>query len=178
MRGFFGIGTYQPKNETNSGTVFRTAQSYEANFVYTIGRKYTKQATDTGDATKNIPYFFYPSVDDLLNFRPRHTKIVCIELSEQARSLDNFCHPENAIYLLGNESYGIHQEVLDKSDFTVQISTPHSLCLNIAVAAGIVMYSRYLQMSRLTAKPIAQMPEVSSEDILKFTQQILHSQVP
>lgn len=162
MRGFFGIGTYQPKNETNTGTVFRSAQSFGANFVYTVGRKYSKQATDTADTTHQIPYFFYPTFQDLVNFKPRYTKIVCVEISEDARPLNNFFHPENAIYLLGNEAYGIHQEVLDKSDFVVKIPVPHELCLNVAVVGGIVMYSRNIQYSQFTAKPIKQEPEILS----------------
>lgn len=148
MRGFFGIGHYQPAHDTNVGTTHRTAMIYGASFLFTIGRKYSTQGSDTTKAHHSLPYYWYESFENLVENKPRGTKIVAVELSPKAISLDKFWHPSQAIYLLGNESYGIHQVVLEKCDYIVQIPTIKDICMNVATAGAILMYSRYCQMRK------------------------------
>ena len=146
MRGFYGIGILQPNSETNCGTLLRSAFSFGANFVYTVGRKYSKQCSDTCKTPLHIPLFFYEDFGQLLKQRPKHSKIVGVELSKKAITLPQFYHPECAIYLLGNEGYGIPQCILDKCDYVVEIPSIRPVCLNVATAGTVLMYSRLHQM--------------------------------
>lgn len=49
-RGYFGIGIYNPKTETNMGTLWRSAYNFGADFIFTIGMRYKKMGSDTAKA--------------------------------------------------------------------------------------------------------------------------------
>lgn len=137
-RGYFGIGIYHPKRSENIGSLWRTAHSFGADFLFTIGPRYHKQASDTSDATRHVPLFKYNSWEE---FR-RHTpgQIVCVEIDSKAEDLKSFKHPEQAVYVLGAEDYGIPPRYLEQYQ-TVKISGG-LYCLNVAVAGSIVLYDR------------------------------------
>jgi tRNA G18 (ribose-2'-O)-methylase SpoU len=52
-------------------------------------------------------------------------------------------HPERGIYILGNETVGLPQEILSRCNNIVKI--PTSFSLNVAIAGSIVLYDRMLQ---------------------------------
>ena len=54
MRGYFGIGIQNAKTDENIGTLWRSAFIMGASFIFTIGKRYKKQATDTPKSWKNI----------------------------------------------------------------------------------------------------------------------------
>ena len=63
-------------------------------------------------------------------------------LSEDSVDYRTLDKPENVLLVMGNEGQGISQQVADKADFRVHIPMPgQSESLNVAVAAGIVMFS-------------------------------------
>ena len=136
MRGYYGIGVYHPKHEVNIGTLWRSAREFGAAFLFTIGRRYNTQTK----AGRHIPLHHYDSFDDFLNHRPDGSLLVGIEQTEGARALEGFCHPPQALYLLGAEDDGLPAWVLKACNVVVQIDTARSL--NVAVAGSIVMYSR------------------------------------
>ena len=141
IRGYFGIGIYQPSNEYNQASLFRSAFCFNADYLFSIGRKYKKGPMDTVDATKHVPYHFFESFREFKENRPRHSKLVAVELTDNARDLCTFVHPEQAVYILGNESYGIHDKVINECDLVVKVPrTTH--CLNVAVTGAIVIYDR------------------------------------
>jgi tRNA(Leu) C34 or U34 (ribose-2'-O)-methylase TrmL len=142
MRGYFGIGIYHSKAEVNIGTLWRSAFIYDASFVFTIGRRYKKQASDTVKTWRHIPLLHFGSFDDLKNHGPYNCPIVCVETADKAVTLPRFSHPERAIYLLGAEDHGIPAEVMRGRSV---VAIPARLCLNVAVAGSIVMYDRYVK---------------------------------
>ena len=145
MRGYCGIGFYQARWDTNIGTGFRSAVCFGANFLYTIGHKYKKQSSDTCDSTRHLPYLHYEAYDDFIKRKPQDARIVCVEITDNARDLTKFCHPERALYLFGNETYGIHEKYL-RNHLVVKI--PTKLCLNVASSVGIVLYDRMLKQAK------------------------------
>lgn len=70
MRGYFGIGCWHPKYEQNIGTLFRSAVAFGAAYVFTVGRRYRKQASDTGNAMGVIPLYHFKDMDDLKKHLP------------------------------------------------------------------------------------------------------------
>lgn len=138
-RGYFGIGIILPKSECNVGGLFRSAQAFGASLVFTVGRRYQRQASDTGAATKHIPLFHYPDVDAMFGGLPKDCLLIAIEVTG-ALSLPSFSHPERAVYLLGPEDGSIPMVPLARAVATIRI--PSDRCLNVATAGSIVMYDR------------------------------------
>ncbi|MCG3203959.1 MAG: tRNA (cytidine(34)-2'-O)-methyltransferase [Elusimicrobia bacterium] len=140
MRGYYGIGIYHPKTTSNIGTLWRTAHAFNANHIFTIGRRYNRQASDTSGATGHIPLFEYESLAEFDRHIPKGCSVICIEKNSISRPLHNFVHPERAIYLLGAEDYGLPEEYMEHK--TVVEIPGGQFCLNVAVAGSIVIYDR------------------------------------
>ena len=140
MRGYCAIGIHQPRKAPNVGALWRTAHSFEAALMFTIGGDgYRRRATDTTDATKHVPYIAYPDFETFQAARPHGAALVCVETSG-GTSLWDFEHPESAVYLLGSEDRGLPDEVLALAPVVVRIDVP--LCLNVATAGALVLYDR------------------------------------
>ncbi|MBA4250967.1 MAG: rRNA methyltransferase [Chlorobiaceae bacterium] len=139
--GFFGIGIYGPKTESNFGTLWRTALIFNANFIFTIGKKFKRQSSDVHNTWAKIPLYTYENFDQLIENIPYSCRLVGVEISKDAIPIQDFVHPKRAIYLLGNETNGLTSDVQSKCHEI--ISLPGELSLNVAVAGSIVMYDRF-----------------------------------
>jgi len=140
MRGYFAIGIWHGKHAVNLGTLWRSAQGFGAAFVFTIGRRYKKQCSDTMAAVKHLPLLHFESLADLYAHLPYNCQLVGVELCETAGSLLSFEHPERCAYLLGAEDHGLSPETLGECHSIVRI--PDVGSLNVAVAGSIVMFHR------------------------------------
>ena len=136
MRGYYGIAVYQPKCEPNLGTMLRSAHNFGAAFIALIGARYRKQVTDTTDATRHVPLFAYEDMDDFLAHRTRDCGLGRCE-GDGRTALPAFTHHPRAIYLFGGEDKSVPAGVGERG---LRIETPY--CLNLAVAASVVMYDR------------------------------------
>ena len=137
---FFGIGIQNGKTPENLGVLWRTAQNLGAHFIFTIGKRYAHQASDTHNSVKSMPYYHYKDFDDFFNHLPKGVRIVSVEKTEKAENLEDFQHLRRCVYLLGAEDNGLTREAIDKSHFLVQF--PSTFSLNVAVAGSIVLYDR------------------------------------
>lgn len=137
MRGYFGVGIYNPSKASNLGSLFRSAQAFGANYIYTIGYKYKRDQADTGNSKANIPYFNFESVDEFI--AKRAGDIICVELLDKSIPLSKFSHPSKACYLLGNESTGIPVALTDRFPSVI---IPTQICLNVSVAGSVIMFDR------------------------------------
>ena len=142
--GFYGIGVYHPKVSENIGTLWRHAWLYGADFIFTVGRRYTKQATDTVKAPMMVPLYHYEDFDDFNDHLPFGCPIVCVELAPKAAALPDVTHPDRAAYLLGAEDHGIPAALLVGRQ-TIQIPAVRPQSMNVAVAGTLVMYDRFLK---------------------------------
>lgn len=145
-RGYFGIGIYHGKNADNIGTLWRSASILGADFIFTVGKRYHNQCTDTMKTPRHIPLFHFTDTDDFFRHIPYDCPVVAIELSNKSIPLDRYCHRERCIYLLGAEDHGIPDSVLDRCKDTVQIVGDY--CYNVSVAGSIVMYDRAIKRMR------------------------------
>lgn len=142
-KGYFAIGIYETKESTNVGTLWRSAQNFGADFIFTIGARYKKQRTDTSKTWKNIPLFEFETYEDFKKHIPREAELVFVEQTETSKPLKDFIHPKMAIYILGAEDHGIPENLMIGSR-RVQIDTP--MCLNVAVAGSIILYDRSIKL--------------------------------
>lgn len=139
-QGYFGVGIYHGKTQVNIGTLWRSAHAMGANFLFTIGRRYQEQASDTTKARRHVPLFEYRTFDEFYENLPYDCRLVAVELDERSTPLPQFHHPERAVYLLGAEDHGLPPAILNRCHCAVVI--PGEYCLNVAVAGSIVLYDR------------------------------------
>lgn len=139
-KGYFGIGCLNMKTTENYGTLFRTAQILNADYIFLIGNRFKKQPTDTMKSWRHIPTFTYKDFDDFYQHKAYGTKIVGIELIESATKLSEFTHPRQACYLLGAEDHGLSKEAIEKCDHIIYL--PGERSMNVSVAGSIVLYDR------------------------------------
>ena len=142
-RGFFGVGVWRMRHAVNAGLLWRTAATYDAAFLAVVEGRYRPRAADTTNAPGSIPLVTYADVDDLVAHLPVGCRLVGVEQGERAVPLDRYTHPHSALYLLGGESDGLPDEVLDRCDEVVAVPSPRPWSLNVAVAGSIVLADRY-----------------------------------
>ena len=143
MRGYFGIAVYHAKHESNIGTLWRSATTYGAAMIATVGRQYKRQSSDTCKTPLSTPLHHYADMADLLSHLPHGCQLIGVELDPRAVALDRFQHPHNALYLMGAEDHGLPLAVLDMCHQVVQIPTPGRMSLNVAVAGSLLMHDRF-----------------------------------
>ena len=142
--GYFGIGCINMKTHYNYGTLFRTAQILNADFIFLIGKRFQKQPSDTMKSWKHIPLFEYDSFEDFNNHRPHDCKLIGIEMAENAIPLSEFKHPKNACYLLGAEDNGLTKEAINNCQELVCLHGERSM--NVSVAGSIVLHDRITKL--------------------------------
>lgn len=139
-RGFFAIGIEHGKTVFNVGTLWRSAGLMGAAFIFTVGRRYQKQASDTPKTWRHVPLFHFDTIDDLYGHLPHDCLMVGVEMDPSAIPLHEANHPERAVYLLGAEDHGLTSEAVKLCHRIVVLPGEHSM--NVAVAGSIVMYDR------------------------------------
>lgn len=143
--GFFGIGCFNMKNNLNYGTLFRTAQIFEADFIFLIGKRFKTQSSDTMKSWRHIPSYSYESFEQFNQLRPHDCKLIGIEMTDKATSIKEFKHPKQAIYLLGSEDGGLSKEALNACQEIICL--PGERSLNVSVAGSIVLYDRIIKLN-------------------------------
>lgn len=136
------------RSQSNTGSVFRTADAFLVEAVYLCGITGTPpsremQKTALG-ATESVAWKYYNNtVDAIKELRKEGYAIVTIEQAEGSVELQDF-EPEalkKYALVFGHEVNGVSQEVMDICDQCIEIpqfGMKHSF--NIAVSAGIVLW--------------------------------------
>jgi tRNA G18 (ribose-2'-O)-methylase SpoU len=146
---FFEIGVFQPVHAQNVGTLWRSAYQLGASGIFTIGRRYTRQPGDVFKVQHKIPLRSYLTLEEFLQARPVGAELVGIEMG--GAPLAGFCHPQQAIYILGAEDGGLAPKVLQHCNHIISIEAVNRESYNLAVAGSIVMYHRlYLEIAHQT----------------------------
>lgn len=143
MRGYFGIGIYAVKSAVNVGTLWRSAYQLGAAFIFTIGRRFPRQASDTVKACRHIPLYEYTTFADFNEHRPNDCPLIGIEMG--GKYLGSYQHQERSIYLLGAEDDGLPSTILEQCQTVLSIPAERIESFNVAVAGSIVMFDRLMQ---------------------------------
>jgi tRNA G18 (ribose-2'-O)-methylase SpoU len=142
-RGYFGIGIEHNKTPANLGTLWRSAKLFGAAFIFTIGRRYERQPSDTQKTWRHCPLMHFQDIDAFNVSRPFDCPLVGIELAEGSRPLASFRHPQRAVYLLGAEDHGLTKKTLAACQSVVQLEAMGNGSLNVAVAGSILLWHRF-----------------------------------
>jgi tRNA G18 (ribose-2'-O)-methylase SpoU len=144
-RGFFGIGIEHTKTETNVGTLWRTANILGASFIFTIGRRYKRQSSDTLESWRHIPLYHHDTFEDFYKTIPYDCVLVGVEMDERSKTIKEYKHPARAIYLLGAEDHGLTEKALTHCHHLVVL--PGERSMNVAVAGSIVLFDRHSKIT-------------------------------
>ena len=137
-RGFSAIGLAGPKTDSNVGSALRLAHNYGASMLAVSGTRCNfNAATNTTKTHRHMPAF---QVDDLFSVIPHAAVPVAIEITDDARSLPDYVHPERAFYIFGPEDGSIPKHILERCRDVVKI--PTNECMNLAATVAVVLYDR------------------------------------
>ncbi|KAA5826439.1 RNA methyltransferase [Algibacter amylolyticus] len=140
----------------NIGSVFRTSDAFLIEKIYLCGitakpphkdiHKTALGSTDTVDWE-----YVENTLDIVEKLQADNIKICAIEQAENAIMLHDFKTEAHTKYALvfGNEVKGVAQNVVDKSDFVIEIpqyGTKHSL--NISVSCGVVTWDLFSKLQQ------------------------------
>lgn len=145
MRGYFGIGSERISKAMNLGAVLRTGHAFGASFAFTIGSALNRREAELADTSKSaghLPLYQWASVGEMA--LPKDCVLVGVELDDRAVDLPVFRHPLKAAYLLGPEKGDLSDAAKGACAHLVKI--PMRFCVNLSVAAAIVMYDRLLTL--------------------------------
>jgi tRNA(Leu) C34 or U34 (ribose-2'-O)-methylase TrmL len=142
-RGMACVGLWQPKSDSNVGSVLRASQAFGANMVAVCGSRYRRAATDTTKAYRHIPTL---TVDDLFAVIPFACVPVAVDILDGAHELPTYAHPESAFYIFGPEDGTLGRAITDRCRDKLLI--PTAFCLNLAAAVNVVLYDRLAKQRR------------------------------
>ena len=138
----------------NIGSVFRTADAFRIEKIYLCGITASpphKEIRKTAlGATESVKWEHVKEIGDLiLKLKSENFKVLAIEQTEGSKKLSEFnlIPDEKYAVVFGNEVDGVQQEVINQSDFCLEIpqsGTKHSL--NVSVCAGIVLWETYKKL--------------------------------
>lgn len=135
----------------NIGSVFRTSDSFLIEKIFLCGITATPPHKDIhktalGATDSVIWEHVEETIDVVRNLQQDGVEVLAIEQADKSIKLQNFNPKKNQKYaiVMGNEVYGVQQEVVDICDNTIEIpqyGTKHSL--NISVTTGIVLWDLF-----------------------------------
>ena len=153
MRGYFGVGAERISKAMNLGAVLRTGHAFGASFAFTVAAHHRAREialSDTSKSAGHIPLYKWANLDEMR--LPAGCRMVGVELDPEAVDLPSFRHPLNAAYILGPEKGDLSDEARAACDFLVKI--PTKFCVNLSVAAALVMYDRILSLGGYPPRPV------------------------
>lgn len=154
MRGYFGIGAERISKAMNLGAVLRTGHAFGASFAFTVNAHHRAREVNLSDTAKScshVPLYEWDSIDEMR--LPKGCTLVGVELDEKAVELPSFRHPLNAAYILGPEKGSLSDEASAQCAHLVKI--PTRFCVNLSVAAALVMYDRALSLGGHPERPVS-----------------------
>ena len=134
-RGYCGVALVGVKDPANFGGALRAAHVHDASYVQLVNSRMQKTKADTSKAYRNIPV-----MDETELHIPIMSKVVVIEVRDDAESLFTFKHPKQAIYVFGPEDGSVPEDIVKIADHVVSIPTKY--CMNLAATINVVLYDR------------------------------------
>lgn len=132
----------------NVGSVFRSSDSFKVDKVFLTGICAQPPAPEIHKsalgAEFSVDWEYVEDTLDVVNrLKSEGWTIVSIEQTVNSVKLDQFTKEPGRKYavIFGNEVDGVRQDVVDASDFAIEIpqyGTKHSL--NVSVTAGIILW--------------------------------------
>lgn len=132
----------------NIGAIFRLADAVAAEKVILCGQSETPPHTRIKKASINttewVTWSYFPSAKkaiDHLRLTIDHLQVVAIEQDKRAVPYDKFDYKFPLALVVGHETAGVSEDVLDTADAIVELPMHGvNVSLNVMVSLGIVLY--------------------------------------
>lgn len=127
------------QNDSNIGTIVRSANAFNVSAVHIIGRRHwNRRGAMVTDRYLHI--FHHSTIDDFVS-SIGDRKIIAIDNIAGSSPLSSAKLPQQAVLVFGAEGPGISQDLLAIAGQLIMIEQYGSTrSLNVGVASGIVMY--------------------------------------
>ena len=134
----------------NMGALIRLSDNIGASEVVFLGNKedidFKKVRRAAASSRDNIKWDFSTDTD-LRKLVGNEKKIVAIETATDATCIYDTQLPENVVFVVGNESKGMRNEILAQCDMAVYIPVPGpTRSLNVSHAASVALFEWQRQM--------------------------------
>lgn len=136
------------RSQHNIGAAFRTGDAFRIEKICLCGICATPPSADIHKsalgAENTVEWQYYQNtLDAVMELKNNGYLVISIEQVEKSIMLNDFTPDKERKYALvfGNEVKGVLQEVVDTSDYSIEIpqeGTKHSL--NISVSVGVVLW--------------------------------------
>ena len=136
------------RSANNVGSIFRTCDAFLVEGIYLCGITSfppNKEISKTAlGATESVEWKYFENTSEAVSsLKEKGFRIISLEQTENSISLADFKVGKNEKYafIFGNEVRGVDQEIIDISDFSIEIpqfGTKHSF--NICVSMGITLW--------------------------------------
>lgn len=137
------------RSALNVGSIFRSSDAFIVEKIYLCGitakppnKEISKSALG---ATETVQWDYAQKTEEaVIKCKAEGYTIVSVEQTTESKELKSLEVNGPIALIFGNEVHGVDDAVLSLSDFSVEIpqfGTKHSF--NVAVCAGIVLYSLY-----------------------------------
>lgn len=136
------------KTPENIGSILRLSEAVGCQKIIFINEessttiKYFNRIRKTATGAEKLVDWEFKTYQELLEqkFLDLYT-IVAIEITDKSTNVFNTSLPTNCIFVIGNESYGISENLLKKCDYSVHIPMYGLLgSMNVSHALAIVLY--------------------------------------
>lgn len=134
----------------NLGAMIRLADNIGATEVCFLGKegehRLGKVRRAAASSRDNIRWYFSEE-SDLRKIVPAGKQIVAIETADNAACIYDTQLPEDVVFVVGSESYGLSEELLAQCDQVVYIPVPGpTRSLNVSHAAAVALFEWQRQM--------------------------------
>lgn len=134
----------------NIGAMIRLADNIGASEMCFLGNedehRLGKVRRAAASSRDNIQWYFTEETD-LHKIVPEGKTIVAIETADNATCIYDTQLPEDVVFVVGSERFGIDEEVLAQCDMVVYIPVPGpTRSLNVSHAAAVALFEWQRQM--------------------------------
>lgn len=139
------------ENDSNIGTVVRTANAFAVDTVHIVGRKrWNRRGAMVTDRYQHLEH--HPTVADVLEYARKHDlTVVAVDNTPGSVPLETADLPKRCLLLFGQEGPGVTPEAQAGATQTVSIAQFGSTrSINAGVAAGIAMHAWIRQHADLS----------------------------
>ena len=137
----FHIAVENFQHDFNIGTIARNANAFNAAGIHIIGKKHwNRRGAMKTEAYMNI--FHHETVQDFIDWaKDNKFKLIAIDNQKGAKNLNNAQLSKGSIFVFGNESDGLSEEMIEACEEMIVIEQFGSTrSVNVGVASGILMY--------------------------------------
>ena len=130
------------ENDSNIGTVVRTANAFAVDTVHIVGRKrWNRRGAMVTDRYQHLMH--HPDTASVTAYAAEHgLTVVAVDNTPGSVPLETAQLPENCLLLFGQEGPGVTEVAQDAAALTVSIAQFGSTrSINAGVAAGVAMHT-------------------------------------